>query len=45
MLTTHSKKGNSLVDQLVKKMEKEKEELALLRQKIASLDEATQQDN
>jgi uncharacterized protein YlxW (UPF0749 family) len=44
-LTSNSKKGNSLVDQMVKKMEKQKEELALLRQKIQTVDEEIRKEN
>jgi hypothetical protein len=44
-LTSNSKKGNSLVDQMVKKMEKLKEELALLRQKIQTIDEEIRKEN
>jgi chromosome segregation ATPase len=44
-LSSNSKKGNSLVDQMVKRMEKLKEELAQLQQKIKALDEEIWKDS
>ena len=38
-LTSNSKKGNSLVDSMKKKVEKLRDELSLLAQKIKAVDE------
>ncbi|MCR4921929.1 MAG: DUF349 domain-containing protein, partial [Bacteroidaceae bacterium] len=44
-LTSSSKKGNAMVDAMKKKVEKLRDELSLLAQKIKAVDEEMQSEN